>query len=307
MQGNLPTQSFLNHKTQSIMTHHFKVALAKEYGIEEAILIDEFRYQVANNKANNRNFFDGRYWTYNSQKAYTEIFPYLTIAQVKRIISSLVAKGILLKGNYNANQYDRTNWYAFSDFGLSIVQNCYIDELKMTNGRVENRSPIPTTIPTTIPSISFTPSDEGTDGGLFDDADTSTMTMLTSENNIPHAARNKNVTSEELAEQFEDLWMMYERKGSKAKAKQEFAKLTAEEIALMVKHIPAYLQSRPERQYRLDFERYIKNKTFTSVVYSKQNELLYDPDAPESSATIEALPEQPTDNSTITINGVIYR
>lgn len=120
-------------------------------------------------------------------------------------------------------------------------------------------------------------------------------------------ARNKNVTSKELAEQFEDLWMMYERKGSKAKAKQEFAKLTAEEIALMVKHIPAYLQSRPERQYRLDFERYIKNKTFTSVVYSKQNELLYDPDAPESSATIEALPEQPTDNSTITINGVIYR
>ena len=283
--------------------HHFKVALAKEYGIEEAIFIDEFRYQIRRNIANDRNFFDGRYWTFNSQKAYVDIFPYLSIAQIKRIIGNLIDKGILMKGNYNANQYDRTNWYAFTDFGQCIVQNCYIDELKMTNGRVETSQPIPTTITTNTTNISFTPSDEGTDAKLFDDAETATLTMLSSED-IPYTARP---TAEELTEWFEDLWLLYERKGCKAKAKKEFEKLSKEEIATMRSHIPAYLQSRPERQYRLDFERYIKNKAFTSVVYSKQNIVLYDPDAPEISLTRDSIPEQKTETSTTTINGVTYR
>jgi hypothetical protein len=122
-----------------------------------------------------------------------------------------------------------------------------------------------------------------------------------------YAPRNKNVTSNDDAEQFEDLWLMYERKGSKANAKKEFAKLTAEEITAMRCHIPAYIQSRPERQYRQDFERYIKHKTFNSVVYSKTNEVLYDPEASEVSATLAAIPEQPKDNTTCTINGVTYR
>ena len=289
------------------MIHHFKVALAKEYGIEEAILIDEFRYQIARNKANDNNYYDGRYWTYNSQKAYTEIFPYFSIGQIKRIIGSLVDKGILMKGNYNTNQYDRTNWYAFTDAGLSIVQNCYIDELKMTNGRVETCQPIPTTIPTTIPTISFTPSDEGSDGRLFDDADTSTMTMLTGEENIPYAPRNKNVTSEQRDGWFEGLWMLYERKGNKQIAKKEFCKLnpTEDDVTKMKSHIPAYIQAQPEKKYRLDFERYIKRETFKSVVYSKDNAMLYDPDA-VIQTTNEDEAEVPS-NDVLVVNGTKYR
>lgn len=134
-----------------------------------------------------------------------------------------------------------------------------------------------------------------------DDAN-ATLTMLSSEELNP-MGRPATPTAEE----FEDLWLMYERKGSKAKAKKEFDKLTAEEITTMRCHIPSYLQSRPERQYRQDFERYIKHKTFNSVVYSKQNEVLYDPDAPNTSATREVAQEPKNNNSTCTINGVTYR
>lgn len=108
------------------------------------------------------------------------------------------------------------------------------------------------------------------------------------------------------AEQFEDLWLMYERKGSKANAKKEFAKLTEEEVTLMREHIPAYLQSRPERQYRQDFERYIKHKTFNSVVYGKTNEVLFDPEADNVSVTHQS-PEFKQEGETLTINGTIYR
>ena len=288
------------------MTHHFKVALAKEFGIEEAIFIDEFHYQIARNKANDRNYHDGRHWTYNSQKAYTDIFPYLNAGKIKRIIGSLVEKGIILKGNFNANQYDRTNWYAFTDEGLSIVQKCYMDELKMTNGRVGNDSPIPTTIPTTKTTISFTSADDD-DAKLFDDAETSTITMLASEKKLPYESDTKGPTKFMRDDCFEDLWLMYERKGSKANAKKEFAKLTEEEIAMMRSHIPAYLQSRPERQYRQDFERYIKHKTFTSVVYSKTNVVLFDPDAVNTSATQSAPQEFTKENESLTINGITYR
>ena len=111
----------------------------------------------------------------------------------------------------------------------------------------------------------------------------------------------------DTAEQFEDLWLMYERKGSKANAKKEFAKLTADEIVAMQKHIPAYIESRPERQYRLDFERYIKHKTFNSVVYSKQNIMLYDPEAPNTSASQEKPTEFSESTENFTINGVSYR
>lgn len=278
--------------------HHFKVALAVEFGIEEAVMLDEFYHQIKWNTSNERNYHDGRFWTYNSQKSYAKTFPYMSEGKIKRTISNLVKKGILMKGNFNANQYDRTNWYAFTDYGLTIVQKCYIDWLKMANGRVENSRPIPTTIPTTKTTISFTPSGEGTEDGLFDNADTSTLTMLSSES-LPCTERPTAPTAEE----FEDLWLMYERKGSKAKAKQEFAKLTAEEIATMRCHIPAYIQSRPDKQYRQDFERYIKHKTFTSVVYGKSNEVLYDPES-MSVAVAEEAKEQ---NSTLNINGTIYR
>lgn len=276
--------------------------LAVAYGIEEAILIENFVHWIQKNKANNKHYHDGRYWTYNSAKAFAEQFPYMNESKIKRIVAKLVDAEVIMKGNFNDNQYDRTCWYAFTDKGTAIVQKCYFHSSKMTNGKVQNGPTIPDNNTNNKPYISFTPSNEGSDGCLFDDADASTLTMLSSEN-IKSTERPVPPTAEE----FEDLWLAYERKGSKANAKKEFAKLTAEEICTMRCHIPAYLQSRPERQYRQDFERYIKHKTFNSVVYSKQNEILYDPDAPNTTATQERIPEQPKESTSCTINGVAYR
>lgn len=282
------------------MIHCFDANLAKEFGIEEAIFIDKLVGWIQYNRANGINYHDGRTWTFNSAKAYADIFPYMTTSKIKRAIANLVEKGVVMKGNYNENQYDRTCWYSFTEEGLALVQNYYFHCSKMTNGKVQNEPTIPNNQPIYQHNniISFTPSEEGSDAGLFDDADTSTMTMLTSEK-IPYGAHPAKPTAEE----FEDLWLMYERKGSKAKAKAEFAKLNAEEIATMRCHIPAYLQSRPERQYRQDFERYIKHKTFNSVVYGRTNEVLYDPE----SSTSTPMPEVKEQNDTLTINGTTYR
>lgn len=291
------------------MTHSFDVELAKMFGIEEAVFIDKFVGWIQHNRVNNKNYHDGRTWTFNSAKAFTDIFPYMSESKIKRVVSRLVEIGVLLKGNYNENQYDRTSWYAFSDEGYCIVQKYYFHSSIMTNGKVQNGPTIPNNQPIYQPNniISFTPSDEGSDGDLFADDANSTLTMLSSEKEIIDARRADKPTAEEMDGWFEELWLAYERKGSKAKARKEFDKLTKEEIATMRLHIPPFLQSRPERQYRPDFERYIKNKVFNSVVYSKANEMLFDPEAPDTSVTREVIPEPVGQSGTITINGHIYR
>ena len=136
---------------------------------------------------------------------------------------------------------------------------------------------------------------------LFGEGISSVISMPTLEEK-----ESKGAAKAERDAKFEDLWQMYERKGSKANAKKEFAKLTDAEIAQMQIHIPAYLQSRPEKRYRQDFERYIKNRTFNSVVYGAQNEVLYDPEAPNCSAT-HAQEEFKRQNEPVTISGVTYR
>lgn len=125
------------------MIHSFDSMHAEQYGLPEAIMIVSFQYWIRLNRANGRHQNDGRTWTYNSNKALAEMFPYLTEKQVRRTIDSLVEKGVLIKGNYNASAYDRTCWYAFSD--ESIFLDGQIDLPKKANGVAQKGEPIPVT------------------------------------------------------------------------------------------------------------------------------------------------------------------
>lgn len=116
------------------MDHTFDVLVAKEYGINEAIIIRNFQFWIIKNKANKKHFYEGRTWSYNSITAFTEIFPYLTIDQVRYAIDKLVKKEVLLKGNFNEKQYDRTLWYAF------VNENKWLAEYQQT---LDNRANAP--------------------------------------------------------------------------------------------------------------------------------------------------------------------
>lgn len=118
------------------MEHHFNVEIATEYGVAEAILINNLNFWITHNKVNNRHFYDGDYWTYNSVKSFSELFPYLSQRKIQNALKNLVDKKILKTGYYNENSYNRTLWYTFDDLGKSILQNCIIDNAKMQNGNV---------------------------------------------------------------------------------------------------------------------------------------------------------------------------
>jgi hypothetical protein len=93
------------------MEHHFNIEDAKKYGITEAVILHNIRFWVAKNKANQTHFYEEQYWTYNSIAAFTELFPYLTVDQIRRALESLEKAGAIKTGNFNQSPYDRTKWY----------------------------------------------------------------------------------------------------------------------------------------------------------------------------------------------------
>lgn len=125
------------------MNFSFDGDFAKEHGVNEAIMYQYFSYWIAKNKANDKHFYDGYTWTYNSQKALTELFPFWNRAKIQRIISSLENQGLLIKGNYNQLAYDRTTWYALPKFEQSVVQNQTVNCSDLNNEQFKNEQPIP--------------------------------------------------------------------------------------------------------------------------------------------------------------------
>ena len=125
------------------MQHHFDVELAQKYGVAEAILLNHFEYWIELNRANEKNFYDGRYWTFNSMKAFSKIFPYMTEKKIRNALKHLQDEGLIVTGNYNKLAYDRTLWYAFSDFAESILPKGQMEDPKMANGYFQKVEPIP--------------------------------------------------------------------------------------------------------------------------------------------------------------------
>lgn len=158
------------------MNHSFNVEIAVKYGILEAILLENIRFWTAKNRANGTHFYDGRYWIYNSARAFKELFPYATENKIRNALSRLVNAGILQTGNYNKMKLDRTLWYALTDEGLSIFQN--LDTIlqnqqmhlsKMQNGCCENDRPIPIINTDIKPVINNSSTVGKSDAPIFDD------------------------------------------------------------------------------------------------------------------------------------------
>lgn len=82
-------------------------------------------------------------------------------------------------------------------------------------------------------------------------------------------------TSEPQKELFEKCWVAYRRKGSKKKAMEYWRKLDDKEKSIVMNHIVPYVGSR-EVRFQKDFERYLRDKTFLTVVF-QGNSIVYDP------------------------------
>ena len=52
------------------MNYNFDIAIAQELGVSAAIVVQNLQFWIKKNEANDKHFHDGRYWTFNSIKAW---------------------------------------------------------------------------------------------------------------------------------------------------------------------------------------------------------------------------------------------
>lgn len=130
--------------------HVFDVEVAKMVGVNAAILLENIAHWCEHNKANEENYHDGHYWTFNSMKAFEELFPYIKARGIRTALDKLKEEGLIIVGNYNKSAYDRTQWYTLTEksealFGIdtSICQKRQMEMSEVTNQSVTNDAPIP--------------------------------------------------------------------------------------------------------------------------------------------------------------------
>jgi len=114
--------------------HSFDPQIAARVGVNAAVLYQNIVWWCAKNAANRRNEHEGKFWTYNSVKAWAELFPYLTGSQIRLALKKLENEGLILSGTFNEVGYDRTKWYRPSE-QIHLSENA--------NRNAINREPIP--------------------------------------------------------------------------------------------------------------------------------------------------------------------
>jgi hypothetical protein len=92
--------------------HSFNPDTAVIVGVNAAILHQNIAFWCQKNQANNKHFYEGRYWTYNSVQAFGILFPYMTPKQIRTSLDKLVAEGLILKAQLGIEEGDYSNWYA---------------------------------------------------------------------------------------------------------------------------------------------------------------------------------------------------
>jgi len=142
------------------MEHHFNTEVAQRIDIPAAVFVHHLAYWIKKNEANDKHFNNGYYWTYNSIRAYANLFPYWSNDQVKRIIKKLEDQNIIESAVLNARGYDRTKWYAIIDPAILRIYQIHFaespngegetaqsNEAKPPKGIGETAQPIPDSKP----------------------------------------------------------------------------------------------------------------------------------------------------------------
>lgn len=60
-------------------------------------------------------------WTRVSQKTMTANMPHMSVKMIANAVKKLKSKGYIKVSKFNDSKFDKTNWYAFTDFGFEAM------------------------------------------------------------------------------------------------------------------------------------------------------------------------------------------
>lgn len=222
------------------MYHTFEADVAMKVGVNAAILLQNLVFWCKKNEANDVNYHDGLYWTFNSTKAFCELFPYFTQKQIRHALEHLIDGGYVLSGNYNENRYNRTLWYAVTDAGYKLFPSSCLNS-KIDSPNRESR----------FDKFGKCKTDINTDNKPDSKPDNPPVVI---NNDTPQGDGAKANDPDKPT--FETFWSAYPRHTNKATARKAWEKLrlTSQEYASLLRAIEAQKQS---PQWQRDDGQYI--------------------------------------------------
>lgn len=114
-------------------SHSFDVGIAKELGINAAVIFNHIVYWLRVNAAKGHDIREGKVWMYERQQDMADFFEYLSLDDVKKAMVKLIDSGLLIKGNFNPNPFDKTGWYTTADQNIIHVKK---SSTKVPNGTI---------------------------------------------------------------------------------------------------------------------------------------------------------------------------
>jgi len=114
-------EKFYFTRKGNMRKHIFDADLACIFGVEKAIILENFSYWISKNLENNKNIHDGKAYIYSSYDALKELFPYMKLNTIKRHIRELESDNILSsRTDLNESKFDKTKWYTIEVEKISL-------------------------------------------------------------------------------------------------------------------------------------------------------------------------------------------
>ena len=175
--------------------HLFDSDVATHVGVNAAVIYQNIVYWCEKNAANRQNIHNGMAWTYNTVRAFAELFPYLTPDQIRRALERLEASGYIATGNFSEDTRDRTKWF------------CDL--------RQSHLAPVPAPFGTGAKSL------EDTDGKPDINADSKQRACA---GDLTLFSADETPAQDRTSEAFERFWKVYPKKAGKPSALKAWQK-----------------------------------------------------------------------------------
>ena len=220
-------------------------SLAAAIGLNEAIALQQLHYWLAHSKKEH----DGKMWIYKTYADWrSQDFPFWSERTIQRTFLNLEKAGLVLAEKLSDNKHNKVNFYTVNYENLAKL------ETKTRSNQVKSHSA------KLAPSNTTDWHYPSCQNGTIQDAKMA-----------PSLRDNKEIkketNSDTLNVSFDDFWNLYDKKvGDKEKIKTKWTKLKDSDREAIMKHLPLYKKSQPNKKYRKNPETYLNQKSWNDEI-----------------------------------------
>jgi DnaD/phage-associated family protein len=109
-------------------------SLAASVGLNESIILQQLHYWLERSN----HVYEGHKWVYNTYEEWQEQFPFWSVSTIRRIISKLEEKGLIIVGNFNKSKIDKTKWYRIDYDKMNALSEPETSNVQSDTSTVQN-------------------------------------------------------------------------------------------------------------------------------------------------------------------------